>query len=429
MRLEFQRKIKIYILFLLLFIILTRDFRISKNGYFGERFERKTTRNLNISTNNTSWTRIWNKYGEGYGSAIVLDSSNDIFVGATSGGYLNLIKYNSSGDVLWDRIWSDERAEKIWCNSLAVDSLNNLYIAGSMRLTSLNEQDMILLKFDNGGNEMWNVSWERKGVDFCNDMTIDSLNNIYLVGYIISNQINFKDISLVKFNSSGAQVWNVTLAGNGFDEEGNALAIDSDDNLYIGGRYNDNGILIKLNTTGLIQWNATFNNYHISEVTIDSSDNIIASGTRALFKLNSSGFLLWNQTIERSFSESLVSDSSDNIYVAQNRIVKCIDNSFFSDSLCICTDIYIEKFNQEGLSIWEKRITGCSDESCSGIALDSLGNLYMSGTLARNVILMKNPEEYNGRCFEFYWDLFLVIIIPSSLISFTLIYYFLKKKK
>jgi hypothetical protein len=238
------------------------------------------------------------------------------------------------------------------------------------------------------------------------------------------------DISLVKFNSSGSHVWNISLAGNGFfQEEAKALAIDSDDNLYIGGRYNYNGILIKLNTTGFIQWNTTFSNSHISDVTIDSTDNIIASGAGELYKFNSSGFLLWNQTIERSFSESLVIDSSYNIYVAQNRRVKCIDNSFFSDSLCICTDIYIEKFNPEGLSLWEKRITGCSEEIFSGIALDSLGNLYMSGTLAKNVLLMKNPEVYYGICFEFYWDLFLVIIIPSSIIAFAIFYFFKKKRQ
>ncbi len=433
MRVEIQRSAQILVIFLILYGILTIDFRSSKMIYIEESNEKITSEYLNISANSTSWIRTWSKFGEEYGNAIVIDSSNDIYVGGTtldsSSGlrYLCLLKYNSSGDMIWEQIWRDERAEWMGCSTVANDSLDNIYLAGTMEIPPLNKQFMILLKYDKLGNKLWNISWGRYGLDICSDTAIDSSNNIYLVGYSF-NQISGADLSLVKFNSSGTQLWNYSLASLSYDE-GTTLAIDSNGNSYIGGLYKNEGILLKLNATGAIQWNFTFSSDFISDVAIDSSDNIIASGSGTLFKFNCSGSQLWNETIKRSTSKSFIIDSSDNIYMAQNRIVDCIDNSFFTEPLCYCTDIYIEQFNQEGDSLWEKRITGCSGKIVSDLALDSLEDLYMSGTVARNVLLIKNPEEYYGICFEFYWDLFLVIIIPSSIIIYIIIIYFFRKRR
>ena len=65
-------------------VILTLDFRLSISGFYVESFQKNNSKNLNISTNHTSWTHTWNKYGEDFGAAVKVDSSNNIYVGGST---------------------------------------------------------------------------------------------------------------------------------------------------------------------------------------------------------------------------------------------------------------------------------------------------------------------------------------------------------
>ncbi|MFX1233663.1 MAG: hypothetical protein ACFFBY_03800, partial [Promethearchaeota archaeon] len=105
--------------------------------------------------------------------------------------------------------------------------------------------------------------------------------------------------------------------------------------------------------------------------------------------------------------------------------------------------IYLEKVNSSGDFMWEKRCTGCVFASCSDIAIDSVGNIYLSGYVLfelgsmkplSDAILMKNPKTFEGLCIPIYYNLIILITVLLALnvlivVSVFLIRYKRKKKK
>ncbi|TKJ18337.1 MAG: hypothetical protein CEE43_18315 [Promethearchaeota archaeon Loki_b32] len=413
-----------------------------KGNYRSEKTEK-----LNLSVNQSSWTRTWNHFGFEHGLAVEVDNVNNVYVGAISeytrsdSKYLCLLKYNSSGDLIWERIWRSGSTghNYITIAGLAIDSSNNIYIAGTEG-SNRESVDMILIRYDVFGNKIWNISWGGDGIDECIDIKIDLKGDIFLVGETENSTSGLTDITVVQFDSTGTEICNFTLEYIRIDEV-STLEIDSADNIYIGGAYKNDATLIKLNSSGFFQWDYTL--WYLdsfSKILIDSLNNIIVSSLRTLHKFNSSGTQLWNSTYTGpGFGYvSLTTDSSNDIYVGQSKVVKCVSNSFFVLTGCICTNIFLIKYNSEGDIIWEKRFTGCSDDYVADLTFDSLGNLYVCGTLRSkggcdkmiwDVLLLKNPEEYRGQCFIFYWDLFLVILIPSIIILALIVIYLRKRRK
>lgn len=379
---------------------------------------------VRVNSNEDTWTRRWTNAIE-WGTDIAIDSQDNIYVlGNTqkSGGDRNicLLKYNKNGDLIWDIIWNEETDE--YGATIAIDKAENVYIAGTK------SYDALIIKCDPEGNKIWNRTWGGSDHEECFGLIIDSFNNSYIVGVTESFGTGWSDIFITKFNSSGSKLWNITWGTSGA-EFFNAVTIDTLDNIYIAGAVIDSTpypILVKLNSSGTQLWNITTIGYiNFQDLTTDFEDNIIFGNDRVLQKFNSSGEMIWTQNLTKStFGLNLATDSYGNIFIAENRITPCPpDNMYFIISSCICTTIYLEKYNSSGSFIWEKRCTGCTDSQSSGISLDSLDNIYIIGTLCSNsgcnqvfdIILIKNPKHVSGICIEIYYDLIGIFASISGL--------------
>ncbi|MBY8983557.1 MAG: SBBP repeat-containing protein [Candidatus Lokiarchaeota archaeon] len=288
------------------------------------------------------WNRTWGGSEYDIGAGIVLDTSDNIYVAGSTvsfgegSGDIVLLKYDDSGIKQWNYTWGGSGDETGW--GLTLDSSGNIYVAGTTHSFGVGEGDLALIKFNSSGDVQWNRTWGGGALDTGNGVAIDSSGDIYVSGVTESFGAINRDLLLAKFNSSGDIQWNRTWGGVGL-ESGAGIVIDSSDNIYLTGYTKSFGTgfqsdiaLIKFNSSGDIQWNRTWGG--ISDefsggLTIDSADNIYVSGTTlsfgegnadiVLLKYDSIGVKQWNLTWGWTFYDwgnGVVIDSADNIYLS-----------------------------------------------------------------------------------------------------------------
>ena len=281
------------------------------------------------------WNITWGGIASDAGHGIVVDSKDNIYVtgqtesfGAGSGDMF-LVKYNSSGNQLWNKTWGDTESQ--YGRGIAIDLSDDIYVTGSER------DKVFIVKYNSSGEQMWNNTWGQ-GSNIGYDIVVDSFGDIYISGFTSSS--NSTGIFLVKYTPEGAYLWNNTreqhLFGNFY---GNGMAIDSLNNLYIACNIrsatsddiNFDLLLVKYNLYGEYQWNSTFNGDvrdYGTDVAIDSSDNIYLLGISANFanmnrdiylvKHKPTGemewYLKWNKG-DHDDGYAITIDSEDNIYL------------------------------------------------------------------------------------------------------------------
>jgi len=184
------------------------------------------------------WSKTWGGGSDDYGWGVTVDSSDDIYVvGHTysfgvGGSDMCLVKYNSSGVLLWDKIWGGSDYDYGW--GVAVDSSDNIYVTGDTNSSGFGSEDMCLVKYNSSGVLLWSQTWGRSDLDTGYGVTVDSSDNIYVVGHTYSFGVGGSDMCLVKYDSSGTQLWHKTWGGSDYDY-GWGVAVDSSDNIYVTG--------------------------------------------------------------------------------------------------------------------------------------------------------------------------------------------------
>ena len=111
--------------------------------------------------------------------------------------------------------------------------------------------DAFVAKLDSSGNLLWNTFLGGSGADHGQAIALDGGGNIYVSGesnvtwgspmraYTSgTGEIPPYDAFAAKLDgSSGALIWNTFLGGSGWDE-GYAVAVDGNGNIYVGGQSN-----------------------------------------------------------------------------------------------------------------------------------------------------------------------------------------------
>ena len=299
----------------------------------------------------------------------------------------------SSGiESYWITTFSHPSNAKAETRGLAVDNAGSVYIAGEENSV---DNALYLAKINGGGNISWQESLNYSGAnEAANDVAVDSLNNAYYCGG--SQSPGNSGGIVAKYDSSGTLQWQQLLSNTfGWNSVGlMAIETDSSDNVIVTGNANidisgaqSRGVLIvKYNSSGVVQWKRTLNQERSSKneygygIAVDSSDNIYVCGEAAntsygstdclIAKYDSSGNIQWQKLLGDQYSTSeerfrgITVDSSDNIY-AIGHSEKPTDNN----------DTIIAKYDTSGNLVWQKYI----DNDAKGMAIDtdSSGNVYI----------------------------------------------------
>jgi len=372
---------KRYLVFLLTLFLSCSTFFYNNTPNKDMLLEPVVRHDLNFSSDhaNVEWIRIYDDpepYNWDQAYDVALDSFGNVYCVGESMDML-LVKYNSHGDYILNRSWHPDDGYAS-ANAVALDSSNNIYIAGQVNLRG----DMFLLKYNYDCEFQWSRIWGGSEEDPLCDMAIDSLDNIYLAGGTESYSVGECNGCLIKYDSSGNQLWNRTWGGWDYDRFDN-IAIDDQDNIYLGGRtvsYGDDYTdvcLVKYNSTGDLQWDMVWERAgeyyeYCSDIVLDSSNNIYVSVfiletfIPILAKFNNSGYELWNRTYPGlgfiSFGMEL--DMFDNIYIATTFEYR---------------DFGFAKINKFGDFQWSETWGTEEDEWCTSMALNGTDSIYLGG--------------------------------------------------
>ena len=386
-------------------------------------------------------------------AGVAIDSSDNIYITGTSQGAnvfgknatsgttddIFVAKLNSSGVVQW--VYAAGGTGRDRGRKIALDSSGNIYVTGYYwstvdfgggNVTSNGNWDAFLLKLNSSGTFQWVKSYGNNYNDLGRDVAIDSNDNIYMLGNYRgtvdfgggdeTGSIN-ADIFLVKFNSSGVFQW-VYTAGAGSFEDSRALALDSSDNPYITGSFQntvnfgggnitaanlDDLFILKLNSSGAYQNIYTSNIFTTQKgkgLAVDSSGNIYATGTFSgtvdfgggnittsgsdiyLLKLNSSFAFQWvkrfavdNGSASLALGLAVTVDEDGNVY-SVGQIGSSVDLGGGTQNFGGQNDAYIVKYDSSGSFQWSKNFGSGSQnniDKAQDIVIDSNGFVITVG--------------------------------------------------
>jgi hypothetical protein len=286
-----------------------------------------------------------------------------------------IAKYNSLGVIQWQKEINAGTPVAV-----CTDSSDNIYIAASTG------SDILVFKYTSSGTLSLQKTISSTGTDEPAGIVVDSSGNIYVSGYTNQSVSFFKSL-LIKLNSSAVIQWQVNLAQStervlGFDVE-----VTSAGTVYVVCSVRDSATSLdficvaKYNSSGALQWqsrlySASQSNY-ISQFVIDSSENIYLTGVteraggsdQLVAKFNSSGTLQWQvklQLVSGNLNAASISiDASSNVYVVGYNSGTNIG--------------YVSKYNSSGTIQWQRQIVTTLGLQLYGVFCPSVDTLYVVG--------------------------------------------------
>ena len=204
-------------------------------------------------------------YGGSYGYSYVNEYKTD-------GSYLKTLILPRGDSSSWNEL-----------NTLSVDSNNNLYIGGNIQgnvsfdgtnYNTYSSQVAYTAKYNDQGVYQWVkiADVEPYGFSLNSFITVDKSGNIYTCGQY-DNSDNSRYAFLEKLDSQGNSIWVKSVITTGSNQVGcNSIALDSTDNIYVGGFFNgsttfdgeggnhtavtnsDSGFISKYASDGSYQW-------------------------------------------------------------------------------------------------------------------------------------------------------------------------------
>ena len=354
------------------------------------------------------WLKRFNRDSNQTDMAInlTIDNLGNVYVTGTSSEYYTdpgnivILKYNSSGTLLWNVVYEYSYAWNV-PRAIHTDNYGNCYVSCQLFNTN-SKYDYGLLKYNSDGIRQWTRTYSLtdSSYDYAVSSCIDMTGNIYITGY--SNTINYYDIVTMKYNSSGVMQWS-QIYNSSYDstDYSYSVAVDSSGNVYVGGfSQNSTGwdiIVLKYNSNGVLRWVKNFpgpkyiNWPSWSEfrdktvkLCLDKSkylyvasctkENLSINSDIAVLKYDTTGLMLWSRTFgstsgNSDYAKCMTVDTTGNVYVS-----------------CYAKDDYLTlKYSNLGDLLWQIYYNGANrGDYPTGICLDYSGNIIITGLSESN---------------------------------------------
>ncbi|MCC7303613.1 MAG: hypothetical protein IT233_13310 [Bacteroidia bacterium] len=236
------------------------------------------------------------------------------------------------------------------------------------------------LVIDPASRRLWGTYYGDAGVEYGQDVTTDISGNSYLTGYTLSNTniattgayqttlAGSFDAFIVKFNAAGVRQWGTYFGGNSV-EASYAITISNTGAIYIAGD--------SFSTSGVASTGA-----HQTVYGGGIDDAFLA-------RFDANGQRIWSTYyggILHDISYTLTTDPNGNAILgghseSPNDIAT---TGSFMDTYAGGFDIFIVKFDPNGVRLWGSYYGDFADEESWAVACDNAGNIYCTGFTASN---------------------------------------------
>ena len=271
---------------------------------------------------------------------------------------------------------------------VAIDSSDNIYITGTSQGTSLfgknatsgTTDDIFVAKLNSSGVVQWVYTAGGTGRDRGRKIALDSSGNIYVVGYY-QNTVDFGggnvtsngswDAFILKLNSSGTFQWVKSYGGSAGNDLGRDVVVDSNDNVIMLGTFR--GTVNFDNGDGGSVVNYTSNDYDIF-----------------LIRLNSSGIWqsVWVTTSSGSADGRALAIDSNNVTYLTGSYSGSVTFGANNRTATNSNDLFIHKidtYDNDNNTQLTYALNVDTTQKAKGIAVDSSGNIYATGTFQNTV--------------------------------------------
>ena len=386
---NFRSKKKFYLLFILLSLtvlsLTVQNAKVEDKELFDTDFNQDIKPITSAADlYQVEWSRLNTKGDSCY--SLELTSSEDVIIsGQYSSTLMYVIKYDKSGNLQWSNTFTGRGGGR-----MTLDSSNNIYLVGYEEDSNSGDRDFIIYKLNSAGTVLWTRTFDKNKYDYPAAVVTDGYNDLYVIGhtFLQSNWEN-KDFLIVKYSSSGTNLWDRTLD---IDAEDYGLSITSDNtnNIYIAGATSPKGSMLedyvaaKYDRYGNLQWSKRWGGIYderANDIIVDSANNIYITGFEdtpsnheevSLMKLSNNGNIIWSRLwsgygVDVGYSIDL--DTNNNIYIG---------GGTYEQSAGLY-DILLLTFDSGGNFRWWGRWGGVRHDVGRAIAVDSTKSVYIGG--------------------------------------------------
>ena len=242
---------------------------------------------------------------------------------------------------------------------IATDPGGNVYVTGHTNggldgNTNAGSSDLFVVKYDSGGIKQWVQQFGTSYVDHARGIATDTSGNVYVTGYTWgglhgNTNVGSDDLFVVKYDSGGIKQW-VQQLGTSSPELAYGITTDTSGNIYVTG--------------------ATWGGLH-GNTNVGSDDLFVV-------KYDSEGIKQWVQQLGSSsydYAQGIATDTSGNVYVTGVTRGGLGGNTNVGSD-----DLFVVKYDSEGIKQWVQQLESSSPDRAYGIATDTGGNVYVTGS-------------------------------------------------
>ena len=275
---------------------------------------------------------------------------------------------------------------------VAIDSNGNVTVTGYSFNTSIERYNALTIQYDKDGHKLGKIPFNNNGYSCAVAITADSHNNFIILGWngtTLDDLQNFTgEIFIVKYDNNGVELWNLSFLKDKYICPG-GITVDSHDNIIITGWTGD-GLTktcwtIKMDSTGQELWNATYHedmdDCGLNPV-VDSHDNIVIAGFWSIpggggnyiIKYDSNGSMLLTKRFIAETNEFLIPnavavDLKDYIIIVGEKY------SYTTYTNVMCT----QKYDSTGGLLWTREYNSGFYDNARAVAVDSHNNIIVGG--------------------------------------------------
>jgi hypothetical protein len=368
----------------------------------------------------------------------VIDSQGNVIVGAYGYDYTIsfyyhwlILKYDTSGNLLWSRTWWANSFDYYYFEGLAVDEYDNIYAYGDGDNGIYD--DIWVVKFDPYGTQLWQTAlgWSRQDYAVRNGIVYDN-GLVYVTGYGYAYGSTANGYEMLTFCLSAAsgaplwsRAWHSPFMSGWYSDYATGIVVEGD-NVITGGQgywtlSSDYDFLVVAYNkySGALMWQSNWgstsmmaNTDYMYDLCSDGAGNVFACGYTLdwwWFEIDyavagwsaSTGTLLWGQTYSGAYSWSwdfaysvAACPVTGQVYVTG----ECQDDPFswYAQCTTICYD------SATGVILWKDSVAGSNTYYCGGQAIEAgpSGTVYVAAVVENDWIE--------------YWDMTVLAYTPSG---------------